>query len=44
MITELHKKSHFKGMASFLIGKEASMEYKKTERLAEAFSHIARSI
>jgi len=27
-MNELHKKSHFKGVTSFLIGQEASMQFK----------------
>ncbi len=44
VMTELHKKSHFKGVTSFLIGQEASMQFKQSEKLVEAFSHIAKSI
>ena len=43
MMKELHRKTHFKAATGFLIGKEASLEYKQTERAAEVFTQIAKT-
>ena len=44
VMNELHKKSHFKGATGFLLGQEASLGFKQTERLAEVFTQVAKSL